>query len=323
MAKFRQGIYKSEMVRRLVRWLDAMPHPPLAIEIAPERISLVRWSRKGSVEGVAVEPLPLSAIAPSAVDANIADLPAVQKALANVCKRLEVREDHDVTLLLPDPVVRVFVQRFEEFPRSRQEALALLRWKLRKSVPFGVQEMLLSYLRQPSPEGGVNVVTAVARLSIVREYEDVARTAKLRPGVVLSSSIAAVALLQEDRPTLIARIAGRALTTSIVRGGMLRGYRCTELPAHGGALTPKMLLEEIFPVVAYYQDTWREEIRSLQVAGLDKRLREFAPHLEKELHCPVTSLLETAVSSGRIPEHARSLAERELEGMLGWMLHRG
>jgi type IV pilus assembly protein PilM len=323
MARFRQGIYKSKMVRRLACWLDAMPHPPLAMEIASDRVSLVRWSRMGTVEGLAVEPLPVRALVPSAVESNIADLPAVQRAAENVCKRLGVREDEDVTLLLPDPVIRVFVQHFAEFPRRRQEALSLLRWKLKKSVPFDIDEMLLSHLRQAAQNDGVNVVTAVARLSIVREYEDVTRAAKLRPGVVLSSSIAAVALLEEDRPTIMARVAGRALTTSTVRGGMLRGYRCTELPAHDGALTPRMLLDEIFPVVAYYQDTWREQIQSLQVAGLDKCLREFAPQLEKELHCPVRSLLQSAVSRGQIPEDARALAERELEGMLGWMLHRG
>jgi hypothetical protein len=34
-------------------------------------------------------------------------------------------------------------------------------------------------------------------------------------------------------------------------------------------------------------------------------------------------LLHSAVSSGRIKEEARSLADRELEGLVGWMLQRG
>jgi len=29
-----------------------------------------------------------------------------------------------------------------------------------------------------------------------------------------------------------------------------------------------MLLEEIYPVAAYYQDTWREGIQQVRVAGL-------------------------------------------------------
>ena len=149
------------------------------------------------------------------------------------------------------------------------------------------------------------------------------RAAGLRPGIVVSSSIAAMALLGDERPTLMVRIAGGALTTAIARGGILCGYRCTELPVQGGALSPRALLDEIFPVAAYYQDTWKEEIRSVEVAGLSKRLPEFLPLLGQEFRCPVNSLLRSAVTAGRIPEHFRSLAERELEGLLGWMRHYG
>ena len=39
--------------------------------------------------------------------------------------------------------------------RSPEEALLLLRWKLRRSVPFGVDGTLLSYMRQALLEGGV------------------------------------------------------------------------------------------------------------------------------------------------------------------------
>ena len=320
-AKFRRGIYKSERIRRLVQWFNALPHPALAMEIAPERISLVRRSHGGAVEELAVEPLPPGALKPSAVETNIGDLAKVQSAVEKVCNRLHVLEG-DTTVLVPDPVIRVFVQHFEEFPRSTQEALPLLRWRLRKSVPFDLEEMQLSYTRQAPRDSGVNVVTALARLPIVREYEGLVRAAKLRPGIVLSSSIATVALLDDKRPTLMVRVAGNALTTAIVRGGVLCGYRCTELPVTSRELAPKVLLDEVFPVAAYYQDTWSEKIESVVIAGLGSRLPEFLPPLKEEFDCPVQSLLQSASTNGRIPEHAGSLAERELEGLLGWMCYR-
>src|SRR5690242_3571965 len=117
-----------------------MPHPPLAVEIAADRISLARWSRAGLLEDLAVKALPPGALKPSAVDANIVDTGAVRSALEEVCGRLHVREE-DAAALLPDPVIRVFVQHFEDFPRPRQEAVPLLRWKLKKSVPFDMEEM--------------------------------------------------------------------------------------------------------------------------------------------------------------------------------------
>jgi len=321
-AAFRQGIYQFEWVRRVARWLDAMPHAALAVELAPDRVAAARWSRAGSLDGYAVESLPVGALVPSAVEANIVNSAAVKAAVGNACDRLRSR-DEDVAMILPDTVIRVFVQHFEEFPRSAEEAVPMLRWKLKKSVPFEADETLISYMRQAPREAGVDVVTALARLRIIREYESLVEAIGLRPGVVLSSSLAAISLLEDEKPTLLARVSGSSLTTAIVRRGVLCGYRCTELPAHGANLTPQMLLEEIFPVAAYYQDTWQETIQSVRVAGLGTRLPEFIRPLEDEFHCEVRSLLHSAVSDGRIKEDARPLADRELEGLIGWMLQRG
>jgi type IV pilus assembly protein PilM len=256
------------------------------------------------------------------VETNLVNLVALKTAITNICSRLRAKGE-DVALILPDPVIRVFVQHFEQFPRSPQEAMPMLRWKLKKSVPFEVDETLISYMRQAPREDGVDIVTALARLRIIREYETLAEGAGLYPGVVLSSSLAAIAILDEHKPTLMARVSGAALTTVIVREGVMCGYRCTELPARGMELTAQMLLEEIFPVAAYYQDTWQEGIQSVRVAGLGSRLPEFVRPLEDEFHCEVRSLLHTAISEGRIQDDARPLAERELEGLVGWMLQRG
>jgi hypothetical protein len=246
----------------------------------------------------------------------------VKAAVAKVCERLRCR-DEDVAMILPDTVIRVFVQHFEEFPRSAEEAVPILRWKLKKSVPFEADETLISYMRQEPRETGVDIVTALARLRIIREYESLVEGTGLHPGVVLSSSLSAISLLEDDKPTLLARVSGSTLTTAIVRGGVLCGYRCTDLPADGANLTPQMLLEEIFPVAAYYQDTWKETIHSVRVAGLGSRLPEFVPSIELEFHCDVHSLVHSAVSDGRIKEDARPLADRDLEGLIGWVLQRG
>jgi type IV pilus assembly protein PilM len=320
-ATFRQGIYQNEFARKVARWLEAMPHPPLALEISQDRVAAARWTRAGGLDSFAVESLPVGALMPSAVESNIVDPIAVKGAIAEVMSQLRAK-DEDVALLVPDPVIRVFVQHFDQFPRSPQEAEPMLRWKLKKSVPFEADETVISYMRQAPREDGVDVVTALARLRIVREYETLAEGATLYPGVVMSSSLAAITLLDESQPTLLARISGLALTTAIVREGVLCGYRCTELPAQNRELTPQMLLEEIYPVAAYYQDTWREGIQSVRVAGLGPRLSDFVRPLEDEFKCEVRSLLQTAVSEGRVPENVQELADREADGLVGWMLHR-
>jgi type IV pilus assembly protein PilM len=318
---YQGGIFKIDLFRRLAHWVDAMPHPPLAIEISAEQVSGVRFSRSGGVHGFAVEDLPNGAVVPSAIEANVVNPSAVKSALAAICRTLDAK-DEDAALLLPDPVIRVFVQHFDDFPRSSEEAIPMLRWKLKKSVPFEVDETLLSHMRQAPRADGVDVVTAIARLRIIREYEALLEGFALRPGVVLSSTLAAITILEDQKPTLLARVSGTSLTTAIVREGVLAGYRCTELPTHAGEVTPQMLLEEVYPLAAYYQDTWQEGIQAVRVAGLGNRLPNFVRPLEDEFKCPVRSLLNGAVSDGTLPRDARQLADRELDGLVGWMMHR-
>lgn len=299
-----------------------MPFPPIAVEIAPERISAVRWARTGQVELFATEALPKGAIVASAVETNIIDSPAVVSAMEKIGQRLHVIDDEEAAVLLADSVVRVFVQKFQEFPRSPKEALPMLRWKLKKSVPFDMGDTVLSYVRQLPRNDGVDVVVAVARLSIVREYESLVESVGLRAGVISSSSMAALALLDEQGPTLFARISGATLTTAIVRDGVLCGYRCTELPAQGAELKPQMLLDEIYPVAAYYQDSWHANIDSMRIAGLGNRLAEFVGPIENELHSKVGPLLHSAVAERCAAENATSLLSENQEGLIGWMFSR-
>jgi len=99
---FRQGIYQSEFARKIARWLEAMPHPPLGLEISQDHIAGARWTRTGSLDDFAAEPLPPGALTPSAVESNITNPMAVKSAIASVMSRLRAK-DEDVAMLVPDP----------------------------------------------------------------------------------------------------------------------------------------------------------------------------------------------------------------------------
>jgi type IV pilus assembly protein PilM len=319
----RQGIYRSEIMRRLAQWLDVAPHPLTACEIAGGYIAAARWNRAGvGIESLAVEPLPPGAIKPSAVDTNLSNPAEVRSALEKVFARVHAKT-RDVALFLPDPVIRVFVLHFDVFPRAVNEALPLLRWRVKKSVPFDADETVISYMRQAPREDGVDVVTAVARLRVVREYEQLLESLGVSPGVVMSSTLAALPLLNDRKPALLARVAGKAMTAAIVRDGLLCGYRCVDLPADETEITPQALLDEIYPLTAYYQDSWHEGIGMVGLAGLAGRIDEFREPLERELRCPVGGLLSAAASEGHISSELRPLVERELDALVGWTLYRG
>jgi type IV pilus assembly protein PilM len=319
----RQGVYQSPIIRRVARWLDASPHPLIACEIALDYVAAARWTRTGTgLDGFAVEPLPPGSILPTAAEVNLVDAAQVRAAVGRVFARLRAKNE-TVALLLPDAVIRVFVLHFDVFPRKSEEAIPMLRWRLKKSVPFEAEETLISYMRQAPRGDGVDIVTGLARLRIVREYESLVESVGMAPGVVMSSTLAALPLLSDERPALLARVAGSTLTTAIVREGVLCGYRCISLPADAQHLTPQALLDEIYPLAAYYQDSWSEGIAQVRLAGLGDRTEVFREPLERELHCPVSSLLTAASTEGRIGNDEHPLAERGLDALIGWTLNRG
>ena len=82
-------LYQLGPMRRLDRWLNAMPHPSLVVEITPNRVALARWGKtRGTLESYAVEPVPFGAIVPSPVEVNIAQPDAVRGALRRVFSRV-------------------------------------------------------------------------------------------------------------------------------------------------------------------------------------------------------------------------------------------
>jgi hypothetical protein len=88
-------------------------------------------------------------------------------------------------------------------------------------------------------------------------------------------------------------------------------------------LTPQALLDEIYPLAAYYQDSWSEGIAQVRLAGLGERTEDFREPLERELHCPVGSLLNAALTEGKVRHDEQPLAERDLDALIGWTLNRG
>jgi type IV pilus assembly protein PilM len=314
--------YELGPVRRIERWLTSMPHPPLVVDIASTHVAAARWGKvKGNLESYAVEPLPLGAVLPSPVEMNVAQPDAVRSALRRVFSRVQGHE-HGLVLLVPDLVVRVFILPFDALPRRADEALPLLRWRLKKSVPFDVDETVVSWMRQAGKDGNLEIVTAVARQKIIREYEEIVEASDANVGVVLSSTLAALPLIEENGASLLVRMSGKTLTTVIVRGGNLCVYRSTDMTSEAAQLEPQSLLDEIFPAVAYYQDTWSGAVDRVRLSGLGPREEIFRRALSEELKCPVGSIAE---SEGplRLDSSAKDLLHQNLDALVGWMINGG
>src|SRR5580698_1972222 len=120
-------------------------------------------------------------------------------------------------VILPDYCARIAVLDFDTFPSDPDEQQALVRFRLKKSVPFEVDTAMVSYVEQPRSSNGpasakVEILAAVMSSEIVEQYEAPFRAAGFHPGLVTTSSIAALNLLEADGITLLVKLSGRILS---------------------------------------------------------------------------------------------------------------
>ncbi|MGB7985815.1 MAG: hypothetical protein WCF54_11680, partial [Terracidiphilus sp.] len=172
-----------------------------------------------------------------------------------------------VTLVIPDTAVRVFVLDFDSLPSKLAEALPVLRFRLRKMVPFEVEHAGLSYQVLTESKSECRVLAALLPGPVLAEYEAVARMAGYEPGAVLPTSLAALSAIDSDEPILAANLSALALTTSITYGQDLLLYRTLDLPDE-----PTQRLAEvqrgIAVAAAYYEDKLGTRPKLLYYAGI-------------------------------------------------------
>ena len=226
--------------------------PPVAVEIALEGVLAAARPAPGQPAVYAFEALPPGAIEPGIGEPNLraTDLvvAAIRTALGNVSPRTRA-----VTVVLPDTAVRVFVLDFEALPAKPIEALPVLRFRLRKMVPFDVEHAGVSYQILVEKKGELKVLAAVIPGLILQEYEAAVRAAGYEPGAVLPSSLASLAARESMEAMLTANLSGSALTTSITNGQDLLLYRTLDLPADE-AIRVREIQRGIAVAAAYYED---------------------------------------------------------------------
>ncbi|MBC7928799.1 MAG: hypothetical protein H7039_24410 [Bryobacteraceae bacterium] len=218
-------------------------------------------------------------------------------ALADRIRSLEGAETSrkkrgSAVVILPDYASRVAVLAFDQFPADPKDQLALVRFRMKKSVPFDVDSAVIGFHPQAvgkasgkySEKSRTEVVVAVAVLEIVARYEAAFRAAGLQPGLVTTASMATAELLGDSGISVLARLSGRYLTVLVTNGTAVRLVRTVELPE----TTADEILGVLFPTLAYVEDEMGSVANRLHVIGMDEAGR--VPDWVSELQIPVEPL---------------------------------
>lgn len=239
--------------------------PPAAIEITPEGVLAAALQAPGQPPVYAFQPLAHGSLLPGIGEPNLRAPEAVAAAIRTALDQVNPRS-RSVTLVIPDTVVRVFVLDFDSLPAKPIEALPVLRFRLRKMVPFDVEHAGLSYQVLIEKKNEVKVLAAVIPAAILAEYEGAVRAAGYEPGAVLPSALAALDAINSLEAVLVANLSPVALTTSITNGQDLLLYRTLDLPED---TAPRLgeVQRGVAVALAYYEDKLGAPPQQIHFAG--------------------------------------------------------
>ena len=201
------------------------PPPAVAFEISEAGIAAARIGSRTELEFRPLKPgtLTVSPLKENVIDPD--EFVMAVRALAPSQKRREA------AIILPDYCVRITVLDFDNFPSDAKEQAALVRFRVKRSVPFDVEAAAMSYWPQPGAHKRVDVVVVIAPLEIVARYESPFRAAGMSPGLVTTSGIAALELAPESGISVMAKLTGHVLTVLVREKSTLKLVRCIELPS--------------------------------------------------------------------------------------------
>lgn len=290
------------------------PKPKLACEIAADRVLAGRLNDAGGgLETCAARELAPGSVVPDLVENNLRQREAVRAGIESALGSVAGRSK-DVIAVVPDAAVRVMLVEFDTLPSDQEEALGVVRFRLKKSLPFDVEKAKVSYHAQKFSDG-VRVVAAVALSNVVEDYEAAFRDAGFNPGVVLPSMLAALGGAEAKRPTLVVKVDAHTTSIAILNEDQLQLFRTLE-NSRGVTITGEQLAEEVYPSVVFFQDTYHLNIEKIYVAGLPE-----SGGAAPALHAQTGAEVQELVTSSQLGTSANGPVPRwRMAGVVGALI---
>lgn len=278
------------------------PPPRYVFEISEAGIAV---ARNGRPPQIGFQPLESDVIAVSPLKDNVLRPEALLAKVQALAPRGDKKRQR-AALILPDYSVRVSVLDFDAFPDEPDQQLSLVRFRIKKSLPFDIDSACVSYHPQPGGQDRKrwDVVVAVTPLEVLARYEAPFRGAGFHPGIVTTSSLCALELMRGAGVSVLAKLSGRTLTLAVAQSGILKLLRTLEL-SEGGAAE---IASHLYPTFAYIEDQLAARADRVLVCGLGP----IAERLHQEFGNGAGPAIEPLRSRFGVPHHYDA-------GLLGYL----
>ena len=260
------------------------PPPEFCFEISERAIVMARTRTPASLVS---QELAAGIVSASPLRDNILQPEVFASEVARLVPPGSARKRRTAALILPDYSARLSVLDFDSFPEKAEDQEALVRFRIRKSIPFDIDSAAISYWRQNSPGGKSHeVVVAVTPLEIIARYEAPFRAAGLHPGLITASPLATLDLIPPDGISVVAKVNGRILTVLVSHLGVLKLVRSLELTEF--SLTE--IAADLHPTFVYVEDNLQAPAVRLLLCGFGELESTAVSQFQAELQLPVEPL---------------------------------
>ena len=164
-------------------------YPLLAVEVRPRAVAAVRLAYEGRRLGLgaaAVVDVPEGTLDVSLTKPNVIDPDGFAATLRLALERAGALAGGPVSLVLPDPAVRLALVPAEGLRGRRADAEETIRFRLHKALPFDVRSARLAW----DGTRGDQALVVVVLEEVIRGYEEALESLGFQPGVVEVSSLA-------------------------------------------------------------------------------------------------------------------------------------
>jgi type IV pilus assembly protein PilM len=287
--------------------------PRVACEVSQERVIAARLTDDGTgLDSYTARPIASGALTPHMAEANIANGDAVRQAVTDALTTVGSRS-RDVVAILPDASVRVSLLDFDTLPEKQQDADGVVRFRLKKVLPFDVEKASVSYDVHRS-NGHIRAVAAVVLRSVLEEYEGIFRDLGYSPGVVIPSTLAALGNVESGDAALVIKSDAATTTLSIVGNGELLLFRTLENPG-GVPPTAEVLVPDVHASLVFFQDSYNMRVDRILVGGsID------AEQVGSELESQTEVRVQDLVSPQRVVSGRTNFPASSLAGVVGALL---
>ena len=158
-----------------------------------------------------------------------------------------------IGLVVPDAIAKVSLVRFEQVPARSTDLDQLVRWQVRKSAPFPIEEAQVSFVPALRHADGQEFLVSLARRNVIHEYEALCAEAGAYAGLVDLATFNVVNLLLAGSAPpaddwLLVNVAADSASIALLRGPHVIFFRNRANDTEG------TLADLVHQTAMYYED---------------------------------------------------------------------